>query len=261
MKERRNVTYEYRAINTKDLQVDELYQRDIDPKRLARMVKNYDPCLVNAVKVSYRDGKYWIFDGRHTSVMEKTVRGKGRDVAVDCKVFRGLTRLDEMELFVEQNGESAAVSVNAKMKALYNFGDPDITGMVSAAAAAGVRVDFTKGQATNKITAISTLLKMFLRMPRDQFIQLLAVLREAWSGSPDGFVREILIGMEKFYGCYYAKFNPKDLIKCLGRIDPSVIVRQGKAIGASSLASTAYARIILQTYNTGRSKHRLPDEL
>ena len=261
MKERRNVTHEYRTISTKELQVDELYQRDIDPKRLARMVKKYDPCLVNPVKVSYRDSKYYIFDGRHTSVMEKTVRGKGRDVLVECKVFYGLTRLDEMELFVEQNGESRPVSVNAKLKALYNFGDPDVTGMVGAAAAAGLRVDFTKGQAANKVTAISTLMRMYLRMPRDQFIQMLSVLREAWGGAPDSFVRELLVGMEKFYLHYYAKFVPKELIKSLRKVEPIQIVRQGKSIGASAQAATAYARIILQTYNTGRSKNRLPDEL
>lgn len=260
-KERHNVTYEYRKMSTKELMVDDLYQRDIDPKRIAKMVKNYDPCLVNAIKVSYRDGKYFMFDGRHTSVMEKTVRGKGKDVVVDCKVFSGLTRLDEMELFVAQNGESAPVSVLAKLKALYNFGDPDVLGMVSAAQLAGVRVDFTKGQAMNKVTAVSTLMKIYLRAPREQYIDMLSVMRQAWAGIPDGFAREIMIGMEKFYQTYYGQFNSKDLIKSLSKIAPVQIVREGKSIGAATFTSSVYARIILRIYNNGRTTKRLEDKL
>lgn len=261
MKERKNVTYEYRKMNTKELLVDDLYQRDVDPKRLARIVKNYDPCLVNAIKVSYRDGKYWMYDGRHTSVAEKTVRGKGKDVVVDCKVFSGLSRLDEMELFVEQNGESAAVNTNDKLRALYNFGDPDVVGMVTAAQCAGVRVDFTRGQAQNKVTAIKTLMKVYMRLPREQYIDMLAVLAKAWGGIPDSFSRELLTGMEKFYSVYYGKFTAKNLQTSLSKIAPVQIVRQGKAIGASAFAATAYAHIILQQYNLGRTTNRLPDEL
>ena len=260
-KERRNVTYEYKQISTKDLMVDELYQRDVDPKRIARMVRKYDPCLVNAIKVSYRDGRYYIFDGRHTSILEKTVRGKGRDVTVDCKVFSGLSRLDEMELFVEQNGESAAVSAAAKMKALYHFGDKDIVGMVQDAQCVGVRVDFTKNIATNKITAYSTLLKAYLKMPREQYMDMLSVLKASWGGIPESFCREMILGMGKFFETYYGQFSSKDLIKSMGKIMPMQIVREGKSIGAASLTSSVYARIILRTYNNGRSSRRLEDKL
>ena len=259
MKERKNVTYEYKRINTKELIVDSLYQRDIDPKRIVRMTKAYDPCLVNAVKVSFRDGRYYIFDGQHTSVLEKTVRGKGKDVVVDCKVFSGLSRLDEMELFVKQNGESAAVSVAAKMRALYNFGDKDVIGMVQAAQCAGVRVDFTRGAAPNKVTAYSTLMKCYLSAPREQYIDMLSVLRQAWNGIPDSFCREMLIGMEKFYQTYFGKFNPKDLIKSMSKIAPVQIIREGKSIGAASTTASVYARLILRAYNSGRTTKRLED--
>jgi hypothetical protein len=258
MKDRRNVNYEYRKMSTKELTEDPLYQRDIDPKRIARIVKKYDPCLVNAIKVSFRDGKYWIFDGQHTKVAEKTVRGKGKDVIVDCKVFSGLTRLDEMELFVEQNGESANVSINSKLKALYNFGDPDVTGMVSAATLAGCIINFSKGTGTNKVTAISTAMKLYLKMPRDHFIDMLTTIRTAWQGSADGFVREILQGMGLFYEKYYGRFTPRDLSKSLYRVSPVQLDREGKSIGT---ATVNYARLILRAYNANRTTHRLPDEL
>lgn len=261
MKNRKNVTWAYRKLNTKDLMVDELYQREVDAKRLMRMVKNYDPCLVNAVKVSFRDGKFWIYDGRHTASMLKSVLGKGNDVEVECKVFNGLSRLDEMELFVAQNGESSAVSVNAKMKALYNFGDKDIRGMVEAAEKAGVLVDFTNGTGINKCVATKTLLKAYLSMDTKQFIDMLNTMRETWNGIGDSFSREMLNGVSLFFRTYYGRFKQKDFVKSLGRVLPVQIVREGKSFNASVNASTAYARIILRMYNTNRTKNRLPDEL
>ena len=262
-KNRQNVTREVKKLNTKDLVVDELYQRDVDMKRIGAMVKEYDPCLVNFIKVSFRDGKYYIFDGRHTSVLEKTVRGKGDDVSVACLVYKGLTRYDEMQLFVAQNGKSAAVSTNAKLKALYNFGDEDVKGMVDSAMLAGVRVDFTRGQATNKVTAVSTLIKVYMRMKdnREQYIDMLSTLRESWQGIPDSFCREMLIAMEKFYQTYSGRFKRKELVKSLSKISPSQIVREGKSIGAAAMTASVYARIILRAYNTNRTTHRLPDEL
>lgn len=261
MKERKNVSYTYDKINTKDLCVDELYQRDVDPKRIARIVKNYDPCLVNPVKVSFRDNKYYIFDGRHTSVAERSIKAKGGNVDVECKVFTGLTRLDEMELFVAQNGESSPVNANDKYRALLNFGDPDVCGMVKAAERAGVRVDFTRGTAHNKITAIRTLMRIYLQMPIEQFVDMLTVLRQAWAGIPDSFGQEMLKGMQQFYANYYGDFKQADLIRSLSKVVPIQIIREGKGLGASSNAATTYARIILRVYNMGRSTKRLADRL
>lgn len=261
MRRRNNVTSEYKKLNTKELCLDKAYQRELDKKRVDRIVRKYDPCLVNAIKVSARDGKYFIFDGQHTAVAEKAIKNGGKDTVVECKVFHGLTRLDEMELFVAQNGESAAVNINAKFKALYNFGDKDVIGMVKGAECAGVRVDFSKAQAINKCIALSTLMKCYLKLDREQYIDMLSTIKMAWGGVPESFCREILLGMKKFYEVYYGEFKSRELAKSLSKISPVQIPREGKAIGAATLTETVYARIILHTYNGGRSKNRLDDKL
>lgn len=266
MKDRNSVTYEYRQINTKDLMVDDFYQREIDSKRLMRMVKNYDPCLVNPIKVSFRDNKYWIFDGQHTSVLEKTMRGKGRDVLVDCKVFCGLTRIDEMELFIKQNGDSSPVKTAAKLRALYNAGDPDVVGMVKDTEIAGVRIDpnFTLGRANSKINAYSTIQRIYMRFKAKNkigdYIDMLNVINVAWDGSPDAFVTEILSGMARFYEVHAGQFSSKDLIKSLRRISPIQIVRDGKGSLSGRTTANGYARCIAQAYNNKR-KNRLEDKL
>jgi hypothetical protein len=261
MKNRKNVTWEYRNMNTRDLLIDDLYQRDIDPKRLMRMVKNFDPCLVNTVKVSYRDGKYYVFDGQHTISLLKTIYAKGNDTTVECKVFSGLTRLDEMELFVAQNGESSVVSTLAKYRALYNFGDKDVCGMVKGAAEAGVKVDFKHGCAAFKCVAVRTLLKAYLSMPYAQYVEMLRTLGKAWDGIAESFSAEMVNGMSLFYKTYGGRFTSANMVKSLKRVLPVQIVREGKSAGATRSSSAIYARIILRTYNNNRTTNRLPDEL
>ena len=44
----------------------EHYQREIKNERVKRIVKDFDERIANEPKVSYRDGKYYVFDGQHT---------------------------------------------------------------------------------------------------------------------------------------------------------------------------------------------------
>lgn len=254
-----NVTMEYKDINTKQLRVDPLYQRNTDEKRVQRIVKKFNPLLVNPIKVSFRDGVYWIFDGQHTKNALEALHGG--PTTVECKVFYGLTQLDEMDLFILQNGDSAAVAVRDKLKALYNMGDPQITDFVRATELAGVRVGFTRGEAVNKVSAVSTLLSAYRALSREDYIDMLSTIRQTWDGVPVSFSREILNGMTEFYKTYRGKFKSKDLISSLKRVSPLAIVREGKGLNAAAGRGSVYARVMLHFYNNNRRSNRLDDLL
>ena len=70
---------EWRLVKPKEINIDPLYQRNLDEKRVAKMVKQYNPNLVNPPKVSFRDGKYWVFDGQHTIDAQKSQRRQQGD--------------------------------------------------------------------------------------------------------------------------------------------------------------------------------------
>lgn len=251
-------SFEYKWIPIRALNVDDLYQRQIKDMRIKNIVKHWNPDLVNPPKVSLRsDGSMYIFDGQHTAVAYKI--HEGDDAQILCKVYRGLTWQEEVELFLAQEGpDKRALTTNERLRAMYNSNDEQVRSMVKAAELAGVRVDFGKSQATNKVTAVSTLFKVYKRISREQYIDMLVVLRNAWDGNPEGFTRELLTGMAEFFKAYYGKFKLKDLEKSLSKVSPIQITREGKSIGT---ASSTYARIILRIYNNGRSTNRLPDLL
>lgn len=248
---------EYKDINTKMLFVDQLYQREVDKGRIQQMNKQYRAELVNAIKVSYRDGKFWIFDGQHTAELLK-LRNRGRDLPVECKVFYGLTWLDECELFLLQNGVSRSVSMSDRFKARFNRGDKDVVAMVNIAEKLGIRVDFTKSKGDNRICALTTLNRVYNSLGDDDYAEMLSIIKEAWGGDTVSYSAEILKGMFIFYSTYKGQYNKKRLLTQLGRVSPSVIIREGKASTAPGFSK--YARQILNAYNY-QTKNKLPDVL
>lgn len=250
--------YEYKQVNTKEIFVDALYQRDLEKKKVNKIVKKYNPYLINAPKLSFRDGRMWVFDGQHTVAAVKAKHG-GKDCSIECKVFYGLTRLDEMELFIAQNGESSPVRTAEKFRALYNNGDKEICEMVHLIEMAGLEIDFTKGQARNRVIAHAAVYKAYKMLTPIQFVDMLSILREAWDGSQEGLSGEIIKGMAKFYQTYDGEFNRKRVISQLKKVSPLDIVRESR--GNTIVGKNGYARTILRIYNVNTSTNRLDDKL
>lgn len=250
--------YKYETINTKNIHVDALYQRPLNDSKIGKITRTFNPYLVNAPKVSFRDGKYWVFDGQHTIAAMKALRG-GADFAIECKVFRGLTWFDEMELFLAQNGTSSPVAVRDHLRAKFNGGDAEVTEMVKLAESIGFTVDFKAGQAEGRIVAVGELFKAYKSMTPSEYVNMLSIIKGAWGGSPDSINREILSGMTKFCATYKGKIDAHSFIRQLSKKTPSEIVRNGKVLMSSG--STRYARVLLGIYNTNRSVGRLEDKL
>lgn len=252
--------FEYMVINTKDICVDPLYQRKLDQSKINAIVKDFDWNLVNAPKLSFRDGKYWVFDGQHTTTGCKE-QNEGKDLPLMCKVFYGLTRLDEMNLFIRQNGRSSAVSVYAKYRALYQFGDPDVTAIYNACESAGLRMEFAGGnRGNNRIVALSTLYRSYKALGAVGLADVLSIIREAWGGIRDSLNREIISSVTVFYENFHDSFNRKRLMKILKSLDPVAIVREGKSI--CKRADLGCARVILRAYNKNlKEANCLPEVL
>ena len=103
-----NTKFKYCQLNARLLVVDKAYQREIQQDRVKRIVANFNPALVNPIKVSHRDGRYYVFDGQHT-LASLRMQNHSPSLMVDCKVYEGLSQEDEARLFAEQNGISRAV--------------------------------------------------------------------------------------------------------------------------------------------------------
>lgn len=247
--------FEYRKLQPSQIKYDPLYQRDLDIKRVEKIVREFDGDIFNEPKVSYRDGCFWCFNGQHSIAAWKKIHD-GEDRPVNCKVYLGMTWSEECEAFVAQNGISKDPTTNEKLSAAFNNKDPDVVNMVNLATLAGYTVDFVVSKTPTRIVATSALFKAYKTLGPEAYLEMLTVIREAWWGDMDALQANIIKGLTTFFKVYGGCFKPADLSKSLKNISPCVILRNGKQ---SSQKRNSYCREIAKQYNVKRRTYRVDE--
>ena len=257
MSKEESTKFEYKKINSKFIFSDSSYQRAVDMNRVGRIVANFNGALVNPIKVSFRDDKYYVFDGQHTLSALK-IMNDNVDLSVDCKVYYNLTLEDEAKLFAEQNGISRTVESIAKFRALKTAGDINICAFQKLTENAGVKMDFTKGKSSSKIIACTKAYYIYNHTTEKEYSEILEIANESWDGSAESFNTEILGGIYMFYKTYKGRFDVKTLKRQLSKVSPVFITREGKL--SSKTSDARFARVILSVYNKKLRLNRLEDE-
>ena len=89
--------------------VTEQYQRILNMKNVAGIVKNFDPAKLGVLVVSHRaDGTYAVLDGQHRLA---ALRRLGYDAA-NCIVLEGMTIRQEADYFRRQNENKQSLRIN-----------------------------------------------------------------------------------------------------------------------------------------------------
>lgn len=249
-----NATHRNGMLNTKQLKVDMSYQRPIDARRVKKIAENFNPLKVNPIKVSHRDGAYWIFDGQHTTRM-LLLRNGNEDLMVECIIYEGLTRQDEAELFARQGEFVRNVKKNAEMKALYVAGDFEISELKSTLESIGFIFDFSESKGDYRIVCCSTIYNIFMKSRISDFTKLMECIKECWNGSNDSLRREIINGMWIFMKTY-PDIDAKILIAKLSKVSPVEIYRDGK-VHKEIPGDTKYAWVIANAYNKGNRTRKV----
>jgi hypothetical protein len=247
--------FEFKVLRPSQIRVDPLYQRDLDTKRVDKIVKEFNGDTFNEPKVSYRNGIFWVFDGQHSIAAWRQYHGE--DKLVNCKVFKGMTWLDECEAFVRQNGIKKDPTTNEKLKAEYNARNPEVVDMKTKAELCGFTVDFSLSKSATRIVATSTLFRAYKTLSSEAYLDMLTAIKEAWYGDIDAVSKYIINGMTAFYKTYHGNFSNDELVKSLKRVTPAEIIRNGKSFKRAN----AYGLEILKAYNVRRSRSRLENLL
>lgn len=234
---------EFKNVNSKQILVDSEYQRQVDYLRVKKMVANYNPNLVNPIKVSFRNNRYYCFDGQHTLAMLKALNNN-KDLPVPCKVYYNMDETDEAKLFSEQNGIARAVRSNEKLRSLYVAGDVDVIEFKKAVEECGITCDFSTSQANKKIICYSSAYNIYIKHGKKHLQNILKTIIASWNGEKESLTKEIILGLDLFIRTYKNEYNNSHLIKRLNRVSPTIIKREGSAI-----ATGGVKRFAIQIYN------------
>lgn len=256
------LSFENRELNTKQIIVDEMGQRDVEQRKAQfhKIMRTFNPLLVNDVKVALIDGKYYCVDGQMTMKVLKA-RNKGKDLCVKCKVYTGLTLMDAAEMFVNQNGTVSKVDFVDKLRVLNNYGDRDAVDFVRVTESNGLEIAWKKTRSRNAIQAVSTAFRIFKEFNSlDDYGKFIRVIKGAWGGEPVSLRSEILNGVALFMKTYKGKFKEAILIEKLRAKLPMDIIRDAQADRSSG--NRKYAVQVLLAYNVRlREENRLPNQL
>ena len=249
--------YTYKLLSPSTIRMDPLYQRPLDAKRVAKIVKEFDGDVFNEPKVSFRGGAYWCFDGQHSVAAWRQLH-KGQDKALYCKVFMGMTWLDEEEAFVKQNGYDKDPTTNEKLKAQFHGGNLDVMGMVNAAKVAGYIVDFSQTQGGGRIIATSALFRAYQQLGASVFAEMLSAMNSSWGSNTDAVSAYMINGCRRFYFIYHGDFSNDSFISKMKKVPPSTIIMNAKG-QLSGSSERRCALELLKTYNSKRSANRLDE--
>lgn len=249
-----NHATEERTIVPSYIKIDPLYQRELDGARVKRIVDSWNDDLVNMPKVSYRPGSgFYCFDGQHTLAAWQKVKG---DTPIKCRVYRGLSWNEEMELFVQQNGISKAVDTSVRLKAMYNGKDESVVDMVNGASDIGVSVVFEhRCNSRMRCRAVAALYNSYKTLGPVNYRIMLKTLVDAWNGDSLSLSASFINGMTVFFKRHPKEFSPSCLAKSLGKFAPNYYVREAREM--TGMSGMRYYRTFVKVYNKGRKTSRI----
>lgn len=248
--------YEIMYINTRNLIIPKEYQRRLCPKRVSNIVAKFNERIANEPKVSFRNGRYYVFDGQHTIAARKQMN-QDRDLPVRCKVYCGLTESDEALLFAQQTCESAKLTASAQLRANVFGGDPDPTAFLRATEATGLHLGFDQARGSKRIICIDTAFSEFKRVGKEIYKEALGIILAAWGGAPDSLRAETLRGIISFAELYYGQYDRDRLIRRLQSVDPLAVYRGGRA-DLNLPGTKKYLNQVYRIYNGSSKKTALP---
>lgn len=256
------IEYQMLDINTRDILVDELGQRDVNRRRAQfnKIMREFDPNLVQPISVALIDGKYYCFDGQMTMKVLKA-KNAGRDLCVKCRVYNGMTKLDAAEMFIHQRGITSRVTLADQIRVKANYGDEKARDFERITEKNGLEISWTGNKAKNAVVAVSTLWNEFNAInDNDLYASYIRIIKSSWSGDPSGAQAQILKGLGLFVRTYKGQYKEDVCIAKLSKKLPNDIIRDAQA--DRTTGARKYAVQILLAYNFGqREENRLPNLL
>lgn len=237
------------------------YQRRIDMNHVQEIVDNFNRAILNPIKVSHRNGKYWAFDGGHSFTALKQINTGKPTFMVECRVYENLSLEEEAELFALQSGSVRKVPVRYEMKALVLGKNKKTMDLVSATEEAGFTLGITE-HPEGAIEAIEKARQLFEKYGADLYTDALCLIKETWNGQKESLSANMLGGVMLFLSKYKDQYMRQRFVKKLSVKPIQDLKREARwNRGGDQSVDGSYATAIAKVYNYGGGKGRLNDRV
>ena len=214
----------YQMVNSALLIPCAEYQRMLRMEKVSQIAENFSEYIANEPKVSYRDDRFYVFDGQNTVEARRTCNG-GKDVTIRCKVFYGLTKEDEATLFAIQTGNATCLTAGERLRANLVAENPDALYFVGITSNAGVEFAYDGIRAPWKIYCIETAYELYKQYGCERYVEMLHIINEAWKGNVDSYLAGVIRGVARFISVYEGEYSRERLVQQLARTHPKTITQ------------------------------------
>ena len=233
------------------------YQRPQDAERILKIANEFDEKVANEPKVSYRDGKYYLFDGAHT-VAVRVINNGGEPLPILCKVYFGMTEKEEALLFAKQTGYSRRLTPGQELRAKA-FGEDEVAcKFIEVTEETGALLDLGQQRGKNRLACVATAYTEFIKVGPVKYQEALRILLEAWAGDPDSLRAETVTAMCAFVDLYWGEYDRTRLVRRCHKMDPIAIYREGRSMGDTMSGYKKYLFQVWKIYNGSSVKTALP---
>ena len=242
----------YMWLHNSDLEADPSTRRDLIPSRLEKIQNDFSPYIANPLKVSYRDGKYFVIDGNFTREAEISQHA-GSDFMILCRVFFGLTLEDEAMLAAAHNGFSEDIPMRFRLRNLAVAKDKNVLDFMDITSHVGFSISLGRSLSLNgSVAAVCTAFKAYCSLGARKYERMLKMVHRTWAGERWSVNRYMIAGMARFTQMYEVRIN--DFVKAFREVTYQEIKDEaGRFRGMSKDGAFAAALAELYELNTATS--------
>lgn len=235
-------------VKPNDIATDVDVQRTLNKSRVKKIADNFDPAALGVVVVSLRaDGSYVVMDGQHR-LQGCRLAGRG-DVAIDVKVFTGLSLPDEARMFRKLN-DFKSPTIYDRFRIRLVEREQSAVEVTAVLAEHGWHAG--SSTADGNVSAIAVVESLHAAGVLDATMRLVTA---AWGHDPAGANGALLGGVGALFKRYGETLQEAAVLRILSRLTPDQVI--GKASVWRSISrrhSDAVAHWIVIEYNKSRRK-------
>ena len=236
-----NVHFE--LVPIKNLVSNQDYQRSLSMSHVKKAVEDFDLNQINPIKVSRRDGTYYVFNGQHTAEIVAMASGS-RDTPVWCMIYDDLAYVEEADIFANQMKNVKALHPVEIFKANCEAGNEKELTIKALVESYDLKISASTTPGT--VAAVGTLEKIYDRHGYSVLDRVISLIIMTWEGENKSFSSNILNGVSRLIVAFGDKLKDEVFKDKLGVISLRELTRTAKERRAGALG---YAEAMLYIYN------------
>lgn len=236
-------------------------QRAIKVGHVRQIARDFDPDMLDPLKISRREGVDYVLDGQHRlrAIIDELGWGEQN---VPCLVYVGLTDKQETSIFHAQGpGVRRQLSAIHDFHVVYQGGDPEARRIVATVERAGLHMDWTHGRGAHSVRAVGALKRIAAQYGHDWLHEVLVLLRDVLGPEARAYSNDIIRGGLAFHSRYRGLYAHADLVAKVRPHGVDGVLREARNYQAvtGGAIDAGIGRALRKLYNHGRRTRLLPD--